>query len=1235
MAQRRLLVIGSQCKALNRLKFLPEVAERLYSLLIDPGLGGCVGVPLEGRPPGLLLDPTVAEAKAAMERAIEDAGREGATLILAYIGHGEFPHERSGKFFLMPTDATEPTAREALNFVSIIEGFLDNPKVRFDLFVLLDACCAGAGAWQAMESWARSLQTNFSYVFLTATDDRDAANAPLTWALIELLEKGDPEAGVRLHGRDVERFLKDRKRPSQHVTYNAEDARFFLARNIAHNPGDVFWKHSQGRDQILKQTEYFQPTPQLDALVEAARSHSVVVLTGEAGAGKSTLAAALVRPELARGHVPAGFVHAIAVLGLTSNQRSVADDLERQLQRSLPGFAGAVVEFERSAPLAERSPLTAEFLPRMVIRPLAYLADMPEVRIVLDGFDQLPDVTRDAVGKFFGKRPDHLRLVITTRHDTPDCPPGHTIHHGPTPHDDINRYLAARRVPDEARPAILYRAGNHWLVARLLADAVLTDPAIDLAQLPGTVEEAYAKLLDQAGAADAWNQEFRPILGPLAAAGSGPVLPLPLLVHANKTLGGPGSLADVCALLARLRGLVVRLDADTPEEHAGLFHPTFADYLLGPTAASSGYTLDTESTHGVMVQAIDALAPMDTHDRDDPIHRYAFLREADHLGALGDMKRAIACLRSRESYIPKENLERLRSWFSRFRNQYHEDDSNVLGLRSSIASWTHKSGEARVALRLFSELLPEQERVLGRDHRDTLDTRYHISSLTGSVGNAHGALWLTSELLPEQERVLGRDHPDTLATRNDIAHWTGETGDAHRALSLTTELLPDRERVLGPDHPDTLATRNDIAHWTGETGDARGALWLSSGLLRDRERVLERDHPDTLATRNDIAHWTGEAGKARQALLLFSELLRDRERVLGLDHPDTLLTRRGVARWTGEAGDAREALRLFLELLPDQQRALGPDHPDTLLICHDVAHWTGEAGDTRESLRLCKKLLPDRERVLGRDHPATLGTRHSIAYRSGEAGDVREALRLFRELLPDRERVQRHDHPDTLRTRRDIARWTGEAGDAHEALQLFLKLLTDQQRTLKADHPDTLRTRREIARWTGEAGDAHEALRLLHELLPVQQRVLGPYHPATLKTRREIAHWTGVAGAYEALRLLRELLPDQQPDHPATLRTRREIARWTGEAGDAHEALRLLHELLPVQQDVLGPDHPDTLVTRRHIARWTGEAGDAREALRLFKGLLPDEERVLDSDTPTCSTPSVSSGSGPFRLENM
>jgi hypothetical protein len=82
--------------------------------------------------------------------------------------------------------------------------------------------------------------------------------------------------------------------------------------------------------------------------------------------------------------------------------------------------------------------------------------------------------------------------------------------------------------------------------------------------------------------------------------------------------------------------------------------------------------------------------------------------------------------------------------------------------------------------------------------------------LTGECGRPAEALRLFQQLLPDQERVLGRDHPETLITRNNIAFLTEERGRPEEALRLYQELLPDQERVLGRDHPGSLTTRRDI-----------------------------------------------------------------------------------------------------------------------------------------------------------------------------------------------------------------------------------------------------------------------------------------------------------------------------------------------------------------------------------------------------------------------------------------
>ena len=201
MSGRRVLVIGSQCKRLNPLSFLPEVAVRFHALMTDPGPGECLGAPV-GDPPGLLLDPNVAEAKAAIKAAYDAAACGDETLILAYIGHGEFVH---GDFFLMPTDAANPpNPDDAIHLAAIIKYRPAHPE---GLIVLLDACYSGTATWNAVEYWVRWLEGQLRFEVLTATNDMSTANAWFTRSLIRLLERGDPAAPDQLRCEDARTWV--------------------------------------------------------------------------------------------------------------------------------------------------------------------------------------------------------------------------------------------------------------------------------------------------------------------------------------------------------------------------------------------------------------------------------------------------------------------------------------------------------------------------------------------------------------------------------------------------------------------------------------------------------------------------------------------------------------------------------------------------------------------------------------------------------------------------------------------------------------------------------------------------------------------------------------------------------------------------------------------------------------------------------------------------------------------
>jgi Tetratricopeptide repeat/Caspase domain len=983
--------------------------------MTDPERGACQPA-LD--PSGLVIDPTVEAAKLAIERAFERAAKPGdeATLLIAFIGHGEQVTE-DGDFYLLPIDAeVPPRDRTAVNLVNEIKGLRRDYETD-GLVVLVDTCYSGTGAVAAGKTWPSMSLGEFRFEFLAATADRPAFDGCFSENLTQWVQIGMSGGRGDLRCEAVRIALANvcPKQRAQHVSHQS-DPGLFLAHNRAPEVRASPVAGTPAADNAERLTAWFQPTSDLKRAVEFSQRHPLVAIVGDAGAGKSAIAAALIRPGVAPGIVPLRFAQAAVFSSESSTSTQVAMDLSGQLGRSVPGFTALARAYERAISEEEWSGLDA--LHRLVVGPLRRHEGDP-VRIVIDAIDQLPEDSSAPVRAALPVLADMgVRIVVTARLDA-ELPEG-VEQLGICAADDaaVGAYLEGRGVGEDSAREISALASGNWLVVSLLADLV-SAPGFDVAGLSASWGSIYDSALSSVGADDSqtWENEYRPILTVLAGAGTGPVLPLPLLRLASEKLGGPSRIGSVRDTLVKLHRLVVRGRPGTEDEQVGLFHATLHDYL---SAGHARYPIDVHRGHGAIHEAIDELAPMTEHDPADPLHRYAAQTEPEHLWAIGDFSGVISSLTERESVIPAENLQRWESWEERFATQVGETHPETLTTRGQIALFTAQSGDARGALNLFQQLLHDQERVLGPDHRDTLRTRSHLATSTGLSGDARGALRLFEQLLPDQQRLLGADDPDTLSTRFNIANWTDEAGDPRGEFRLLQQLLPDLERVLGAAHPDTLGARSNMALFTARNGDPR------------------------------------------EAVRLFQRQLPVEERVLGADHRDTLATRNNIALFTGEAGDPRGAVRLFQQLLPDQQRVLGPDHPDTLATHNNIALFTGEAGDARGALQLSKQLLPEMERVLGADHRVTLTTRNNIAVFTGRTGDPREALRLFEQLLADQQRALGPDNPDALRTSNNIGVFTLQSGDAPGALQLFEELLPDMERVLGAGHPATRTTRETI-----------------------------------------------------------------------------------------------------------------------------------------------------------------------------
>ena len=280
MGGRNLLVIGSQCARFQELSFLPDVAAKLYEAMTDPERGACRPA-LD--PSGLVTNPTVADAKTAIRKAFELAARDEATLLLVVIGHGEHVPE-DGDFYILPTDAGDPPDDEtALNIVNLVKGL----RRRYEtdgLVVLVDTCYSGTGVVAAGKAWPSMGLGEFRFEFLAAAADRPAFDGCFSKSLTQWVQKGMSDGAGDLRCEAVRRALKDRC-PNQWPThlYFQGDEGLFLAHNVAPEVRRNPVAGTPAADTAERLTTWFQPTGELERVVEFSERHPLVAVVGDAG----------------------------------------------------------------------------------------------------------------------------------------------------------------------------------------------------------------------------------------------------------------------------------------------------------------------------------------------------------------------------------------------------------------------------------------------------------------------------------------------------------------------------------------------------------------------------------------------------------------------------------------------------------------------------------------------------------------------------------------------------------------------------------------------------------------------------------------------------------------------------------------------------------------------------------------------------------------------------------------
>ncbi len=156
---------------------------------------------------------------------------------------------------------------------------------------------------------------------------------------------------------------------------------------------------------------------------------------------------------------------------------------------------------------------------------------------------------------------------------------------------------------------------------------------------------------------------------------------------------------------------------------------------------------------------------------------------------------------------------------------------------------------------LLEPMIGAYFRVLGSEHPVTLTALNNLALALhprdGTVSTPQDrndlarARTLSEQVLEASCRVLGPEHRDTLDAMNNLAMTIYYQGDMATARALQENVLEIRRRVH-PLHPNTFKAQTNLAMTLVFQGDFDRAEALAMAALQGRQKVLGEDHPDTL-----------------------------------------------------------------------------------------------------------------------------------------------------------------------------------------------------------------------------------------------------------------------------------------------------------------------------------------------------------------------------------------------------
>lgn len=260
-----------------------------------------------------------------------------------------------------------------------------------------------------------------------------------------------------------------------------------------------------------------------------------------------------------------------------------------------------------------------------------------------------------------------------------------------------------------------------------------------------------------------------------------------------------------------------------------------------------------------------------------------------------------------------------------------------------------------------------QERILGPDHKDTLNSAVLLARILRTQSSLEESEAMLRDAVTRAGSTLGDEDPITVLALHSLALTLQVAGKFEESEKLCLRALEIKQRHKGMCSPDAVLSLTNLAHFYQQSGRWEEAEKVNREAYELGSRIWDEDHPTMLAISNNLAVILRRNGKYEEAADLYATIIDLIGRTFGPTHRNALTASLNYATLLIE--DLKrydEAERICRDILAKvrETETLGPEHPLALEAANSLGTVLQDSGRLSEAEEVLKELVPVAWRVL-------------------------------------------------------------------------------------------------------------------------------------------------------------------------------------------------------------------------------------------------------------------------------